>query len=128
MTQKSYRPHESKNGHRARRTDGRQFRRLGRLDRVADRAQDRADLVAQEDERDDRDDRDEREDQRVLRETLAFLVTAKRGEKRGKESHAGCLLDEYSPPDEGRVNIERGPATETETMVPPLLRNTGTRD
>ena len=53
------------------------------LDRVADRAQDRADLAAQEDQGDDRDDRDEGEDQRVLGETLAFLVAAKRGEDRG---------------------------------------------
>ena len=49
-----------------------------RLDRVADRAQDRADLAAQEDEGDDRDDRDEGEDQRVLGETLAFVVVAER--------------------------------------------------
>ena len=41
----------------------------------ADRAQDRADLAAQEDEGDDRDDRDEREDQRVLRETLSVVLT-----------------------------------------------------
>ena len=55
------------------------------LDRVADRAQDAADLAAQEDEGDDRDDRDEGEDQRVFRETLAFLVAAKRGEQRVEE-------------------------------------------
>src|SRR5437868_474530 len=48
--------------------------RAGRLDRVADRAEDLADLAAQEDQGDDRDDRDEGEDQRVLRESLAFLV------------------------------------------------------
>ena len=46
-----------------------------RLDRVADRAQDRADLAAEEDEGDDRDDRDEGEDQRVLGETLTFVVS-----------------------------------------------------
>ena len=45
------------------------------LDRRADRAEDLADLGAQEDERDDRDDGDEREDQGVFSETLAFLVT-----------------------------------------------------
>src|SRR5215211_4384919 len=50
----------------------------GSLDRLADRAQDRLDVAAQENEGDDRDDRDEGEDQRVLRETLAFLVAAKR--------------------------------------------------
>src|SRR5204862_301576 len=44
------------------------------LDGVTDVAQDLADLIAQEDEGNDRDDRDKREDQRVLRETLAFLV------------------------------------------------------
>jgi len=43
----------------------------GDLDGRADRAENGADLSAQEDEGDDRDDRDEREDQRVLRETLA---------------------------------------------------------
>src|SRR5215210_5841692 len=53
-----------------------------RLDRAADLAQDGADLSAEEDEGDDRDDRDEGEDQRVLGETLAVLVTTKRGEKR----------------------------------------------
>src|SRR4051812_6980431 len=40
------------------------------LDRRADLAQDRADLVAEEDQGNDRDDRDEGEDQRVLGETL----------------------------------------------------------
>src|SRR5215204_2432655 len=47
------------------------------LDGVADRAQDLADLAAQEDEGDDRDDRDEGEDQGVLGESLAFLVPIK---------------------------------------------------
>jgi hypothetical protein len=45
-----------------------------RLDRRADLRQDRADLRPEEDQGDDRNDGDEREDQRVLRETLAFLV------------------------------------------------------
>src|SRR5688572_19595174 len=45
-----------------------------RLDRAADRAQDLADLAAQEDEGNDRDDRDEGEDQRVLREALAIFA------------------------------------------------------
>src|SRR5687768_13917468 len=44
------------------------------LDRAADRAQDLADLAAQEDEGDDRDDGDEGKDQRVLREALAVFV------------------------------------------------------
>ena len=52
-----------------------------KLDRVADRAQDLADLAAQEDEGDDRNDRDEREDQGVLSEALAFLVPVKGGEE-----------------------------------------------
>src|SRR6186997_2379701 len=47
------------------------------LDRVADGAQDLADLPAQEDEGDDRDDRDEGEDQRVLREALALLLVTR---------------------------------------------------
>src|SRR5215204_6523606 len=46
------------------------------LDRIADRAQDLADLAAQEDEGDDRDDRDKREDQGVLGESLAFVIVA----------------------------------------------------
>src|SRR5206468_5203147 len=58
-----------------------------RSDRRADLRQDRADLGAQEDQRDDRDDRDEGEDQRVLGETLAFLVPAKRGEELMNERH-----------------------------------------
>src|SRR5712671_4539598 len=42
------------------------------LDRVADVAQDRRDLAAQEDECDDRDDGDEGKNQRVFRETLTL--------------------------------------------------------
>src|SRR5262245_41889474 len=57
------------------------------LDRVTDVAEDRRDLAAQEDEGDDRDDRDEGEDQRVLRETLAFLVPTDRGEELLDECH-----------------------------------------
>src|SRR5919206_2694258 len=48
--------------------------RYSGLDGVADRAEDLAHLLTQEDQGDDRHDRDEGEDQRVLRETLAFLV------------------------------------------------------
>src|SRR6476646_12242199 len=59
------------------------------LDRVADVAQDGADLAAQEDEGDDRDDRDEGEDQRVLRETLAVLVTMERRDESDELRH-GC--------------------------------------
>src|SRR5215210_497501 len=58
-----------------------------RLDRGADLAQDRADLPTEEDQGDDRDDGDEGEDQRVLGETLAFLVTTKGGEERVDERH-----------------------------------------
>jgi hypothetical protein len=47
---------------------------IGCLDRVADVAEDAADLAAQENEGDDSNDRDEREDQCVLGETLARLV------------------------------------------------------
>src|SRR6478752_2299038 len=61
-----------------------------RLDRRTDLAQDGADLAAQEDEGDDRDDRDQGEDQRVLRETLALLVTTKRGEERIEERHVAA--------------------------------------
>ena len=57
------------------------------LDAFADHAEDAADLRAEEDEGTDRDDRDQSEDQRVLRETLAFLVPAKRGEKSGEQRH-----------------------------------------
>src|SRR3954469_4872064 len=69
------------------------------LDRVADVRQDRRDLAAQEDEGHDRDDGDEREDQRVLRETLALLVLADRGEQRGDERHEGLLYECESPGD-----------------------------
>src|SRR5437879_2673966 len=64
--------------------------RRSELDRLADRAEDRADLVAQEDQGDDRDDGDEGEDQRVLGETLAFLVPTKRGEELMNERHAAA--------------------------------------
>src|SRR5215204_790853 len=53
----------------------RSSRYRSRLDRVADGAQDLADLAAKEDQGDDRDDGDEGEDQRVLREALAVFVT-----------------------------------------------------
>ena len=75
-------------------TDSDELRRRSRrvvLDRAADLAQDRADLVAQEDQRDDRDDGDEREDQRVLGEALALLVAAKRREERVDELHGEQL-------------------------------------
>jgi hypothetical protein len=71
---------------------------VGRLDRVADVAKDLADLPAKEDERDDRDDRDEGEDQRVLGETLAFLVTMKRSDKSVQKRHVvRYLLSSKSP-------------------------------
>src|SRR3954471_22246915 len=60
---------------------------LRELDRVTDVAQDARDLAAQEDEGDDCDDRDEGEDQRVLCESLAFLVPTNRGEELLDERH-----------------------------------------
>src|SRR6266850_113495 len=70
----------------------------GTLDRAADRAENRADLVAQEDQGDDRNDRDEGEDQRVLRETLAFLVAAEGCDESMKKRHAvGYLLSRDLP-------------------------------
>src|SRR5512135_2408737 len=45
------------------------------------------DRAAQVDQGEDRDDGDEGEDQRVLRETLAFLVTPEGSEERGDEGH-----------------------------------------
>src|ERR1035437_7319847 len=53
---------------------GHASRRPVPLDRLADGAQDLADLAAQEDEGDDRENRDQGEDQCVLRESLTFLV------------------------------------------------------
>src|SRR5436190_2174929 len=57
------------------------------LDVLADGAEDLADRRAQEEQGEDRHDRDEGEDQRVLRETLAFLVTPESAEERGDEGH-----------------------------------------
>jgi len=69
------------------------------LDGRADGAQDPADLRAQEDQGDDRHDRDEGEDQRVLRETLAFLVIpVKEIDDCGKELHLGGHLLSFSDP------------------------------
>src|SRR6188474_3613339 len=85
------------------------------LDRVADGAQDRADLVAQEDQRDDRDDRDEGEDQRVLRETLAFLVTTDRGEERVEERHVGASWMSTHPQSRAAPLYECARASDTET-------------
>src|SRR6188474_2832652 len=77
-----------------------------RLDRAADRAQDLADLSAQEDEGDDRDDGDEGEDQRVLREALAvFVAMDEFHDLEIDRRHVSFLLDEYSPPDEGFATI-----------------------
>src|SRR6185295_5578289 len=87
------------------------------LDGRADGAKDPADLRAQEDQGDDRHDRDEGEDQRVLRETLAFLVIpVKEIDDCGKELHLGRHLLSYgrSPaPEIGipfpRRGVEREP-------------------
>src|SRR5204862_5756335 len=67
------------------------------LDGIADRAQDLADLAAQEDEGDDRDDGDEREDQRVLGETLALLVLREAGDERVDVGHSGEPPDSSGP-------------------------------
>src|SRR3954452_16958284 len=61
--------------------------RVGRLDVLADRAENLADRCAQEEQGEDRHDGDEGEDQRVLRETLAFLVAIEKSNKSGK--HGG---------------------------------------
>src|SRR3954463_13780910 len=66
------------------------------LGRAADRAEDLGDLAAQEDEGDDRNDRDEREDQRVLREALAFLVSANEIDD-GVKHVSGYLLSVRAP-------------------------------
>jgi hypothetical protein len=60
-------------------------------DRAADLAEDRADLLAQEDEGDNRDDRDEGKDQRVLGETLAFLIPAKGSDESSEPRQCGIL-------------------------------------
>src|SRR5258706_5012008 len=74
------------------------FHRLASmLDRRADRAEDAADRAAQEQEGNDRNDRDEGEDQRVLRETLAFLVTPEGIDERGEEGHSGQPPTTYAP-------------------------------
>src|SRR6185503_12260510 len=93
--------------------------RCGRkLDRLADRAQRGADLGAKEDERDDRHDRDEREDQRVLGETLAFLVTIEKAHdgKINRRHRTWYLLSEQTPRRiggapryEGRQSLSRNP-------------------
>ena len=51
------------------------------LDRVADGAQDLADLATQEDEGDDRNDGDQRQDECVFREALALFIAADRVEE-----------------------------------------------
>src|SRR5215212_9641913 len=64
----------------------------------ADGAEDARHLRAEEDQRDDRDDGDECEDQRVLRETLAFLVTTNEIDESGEELHwRGTSFPERSP-------------------------------
>jgi hypothetical protein len=83
------------------------------LDRGADLAQDRADLVAEEDEGDDRDDRDQGEDQRVLREALALLARVpERGEEHLNEAHVSVLPDECSTFNRRRRHYRAGPRPE----------------
>src|SRR5215208_7426881 len=67
-------------------------------DGLADGAQDARDLAAQEDQGDDRDDRDEGEDQRVLRETLAFLVAPEGREELLDERHVWTVPPVLVPP------------------------------
>src|SRR5688572_15953481 len=52
-----------------------------KLDGLADRVQDAGDLATQEDKGDDRHDGDEGKDQRVLGETLAFLISTEGSDK-----------------------------------------------
>src|SRR5688500_1911716 len=69
------------------------------LDGLADGAEDARHLRAEEDQRDDRDDRDQGEDQRVLRETLALVLTSNKIDKSGKELHwAATSFLQRSPP------------------------------
>src|SRR4051812_42696306 len=67
------------------------------LDGRADLVKDRADRAAEENQGDDRDDGDEGEDQRVLRETLAFLVTIEKSDK-GVKHLDSYLLSSREPP------------------------------
>src|SRR5512135_1999659 len=60
---------------------------MARLDGRADRAQDRADLAAQEEEGDDGHDGDEGKDECVLGKALAFLVTTKPRDERDELCH-----------------------------------------
>src|SRR5215203_1768378 len=63
-----------------------------RSDGLADGVEDAADLAPQEDEGDDRDDRDESEDQRVFRESLAFVVVAERCDEGDELIHVVHVL------------------------------------
>jgi hypothetical protein len=59
------------------------------LDGRADHAEDLADLATKEQKRNDRDDGDQGEDQRVLGETLAFLIiTLERSDESRNVRHA----------------------------------------
>src|SRR5580765_1302010 len=65
------------------------------LDRVADVAQDRRDLAAEEDECDDRDDGDQGKNQGIFRETLTLgpvELTAQRREQPLDGAHSDLLL------------------------------------
>src|SRR5258705_5580418 len=72
---------EKAKGRRGSRSPAAEFAGRGRLDRRADLAEDGRDLAAEEDQGDDRDDGDEGEDQRVLRESLAFLFVTSNGDE-----------------------------------------------
>src|SRR4026207_79768 len=73
------------------------------LDRRSYGAEDAADRAAQEEQGHDRNDRDEGEDQRVLRETLAFLVAPQRREERGEEGHGPSSGNDLHAEKVGRV-------------------------
>src|SRR5260221_9949707 len=77
------------------------------LDRRPNRAEDVADRAAQEQEGHDGNDRDEGEDQRVLRETLAFVVTPEGIDESCEELHGvSHLLSSVISPDRWRVGRE----------------------
>ena len=69
------------------------------LDGAADRAEDLADLAAQEDEGDDRNDGDQGEDQCVLGKTLAVLVPTEESDESVK--HEGWFLLSVKAPQRG---------------------------
>src|SRR5438552_3813814 len=88
------------------------------LDRAADRAEDLADLTAQEDQGDDRNDRDEGEDQRVLGETLAFLVATERSNKSVKHGVGTSFPWNLPGAAEGWATLRAAPASDKSVIRP----------